>query len=87
MAEVDSDDEYALASKIQDNKQKKLLEKMKKVYPLITESLIGLKEVLNEERGDDEYAMAFNQLSKKKEIENRHIHGWMTRDTSKLKIQ
>ena len=60
---------------------------IKKVYPLITESLIGLKEVLNEERGDDEYAMAFNQLSKKKEIENRHIHGWMTRDTSKLKIQ
>lgn len=82
------DDEYTLASKIQENKQKKLLEEMKKrVKPLIKEALTGLKEALDEERGDDEYTMAFKQLPKKKEIENRHIHGWMTRDTSKLKIR
>lgn len=85
---TERDDEYELASKIQENKQKKLLEEMKnKVRQLIKESLIGLKEALDEERGDDEYAMAFKQLPKKKEVENKHVHGWMSRDTSKLKIR
>lgn len=85
---TERDDEYALASKIQENKQKRLIEEMKKkVRPLIKEALIGLKEALDEEQGDDEYAMAFKQLLKKNEIENRHVHGWMSRDTSKLKMQ
>ena len=87
---TERDDEYALASKIQENKQKRLLEEMKKkknTGPLIQEALIGSEEALDEERGDDEYAMAFKQLPKKKEIENRHVNEWMSRDTSKLKIR
>ena len=75
---TERDDEYALASKIQKNKQKKLLEETKKAKPLVKEALIGLKEALDEERGDDEYAMAFKQLPKKKEIENLHAHKWMS---------
>lgn len=81
------DDEYAIASKIQENKQKEIEELKKKAATLLYNKLVEMKERVDEESQDDEYTLAFKQVKKKPRLETKHEHNWISCDTSKLKIQ